>query len=233
MLAVRAGVGGAARRRRRPRRTSSGTASARPPPTTPTPPARSRRRWRGATTSRPAASPATSSSAGDAIALRRLRPARPLLGLPPLGRPRTSGTGSRASSPTAAASTSSRSTSHDGATTVNGFVHGPDGDEYVDRASTACWSGPTTAAPSSYRMTLTTGDGATLDDHRRAGRALGPGAPGPTTSPPSCTRRPMRLGADGVAGLRHLRAPRHRVRLTAPLGDPAAGGRRGAAIVGA
>ena len=42
--------------------------------------------------------------------LRRVRPARPLLGLPPLGRACTSGTGSPASSPTVAASTSSRCT---------------------------------------------------------------------------------------------------------------------------
>ena len=41
--------------------------------------------------------------------VRRLRPARPLLGVPPLGRACTSGTGSPASSPTAAPSTCSRS----------------------------------------------------------------------------------------------------------------------------
>ena len=49
-------------------------------------------------------------------------------------------------------------------------------------------------------MTLTTATGATLIDHRRACRALGARCARRPTSRPSCTRRPMRLEADGVAG---------------------------------
>ena len=112
--------------------------------------------------------------------------------------PRTSGTGSPASSPTAGPSTSSRSTprrrDH-----VNGFVHGPDGDEYVTSRRPRAGPRPTTVAPS-----------ATGDPHhrrrrdprrrRRAGRRLDARAPGRATSRSPCTRPRCGSRADGVPG---------------------------------
>ena len=107
---------------------------------------------------------------------------------------------------------------HDGATTVNGFVHGPAGDEYVtsvDRVLTRAADG----GAESYRMTLTTGDGATLTIDGRAGRRVGARAArrrparGRARDPDAARRRRR-------AGLRHLRAPGHRVRLTGTAGHP-------------
>ena len=67
---------------------------------------------------------------------------------------------------------------HDDATTVNGFVHGPDGDDYVtavDRVLDRADDG----GAATLRMTLTTASGATLAvTGERAGASV-PGAAGP------------------------------------------------------
>ena len=87
---------------------------------------------------------------------------------------------------------------HDGATTVNGFVHGPAGDEYVtsvDRVLTRASDG----GADTYLMTLTTGDGETLTiEGERAGASV-PVRPDPE-QPAVVHETPMRLSADGVPG---------------------------------
>ncbi len=87
---------------------------------------------------------------------------------------------------------------HDDVTTVNGFVHGPDGDDYitaVDRDLVRADDGGGT----SYAMTLATAGGATLRvTGARAGSSI-PVRPD-ETQPAVVHETPMRLEADGVPG---------------------------------
>jgi hypothetical protein len=87
---------------------------------------------------------------------------------------------------------------HDGTTTVNGYVHGPSGDEYVtavDRVLTRAEDG----GAESYRMTLTSADGATLSvAGERAGTSV-PVRPDPD-QPAIVHETPMRLSVDDGAG---------------------------------
>ena len=87
---------------------------------------------------------------------------------------------------------------HDGLTTVNGFVHTPDGDEYVtgvDRVLTQADDGGATR----YEMTLMTAGGAPL---RVLGERAGSSVPvRPAEDQPAVVHEtPMRLDADGVPG---------------------------------
>ena len=156
-----------------------------------------RRRWRGATTSRAAGSPATSWSAGAPIAFDGFGQRDHCWGF-------RHWAGLHQWHWVTGFLTDGRGFNlfevhtHDDATTVNGFVHGPDGDEYVtavDRVLIRAADG----GAASYRLTLTTADGATLDDRRRAGRRVGARAAGPD-QPAVVHETPMRLGADGVPG---------------------------------
>lgn len=87
---------------------------------------------------------------------------------------------------------------HDGATTINGFVHGPAGDDYVtavERVLERAEDGGGRA----YRMTLTTGSGATLTiSGERAGASV-PVRPDPS-QPAVVHETPMRLQAGDVHG---------------------------------
>jgi hypothetical protein len=87
---------------------------------------------------------------------------------------------------------------HDDVTTVNGFVHGPDGDDYVtavDRVLTRADDG----GAERYRMTLTTGTGWSLSvAGERAGTSV-PVRPDPA-QPAVVHETPVRLDADGVSG---------------------------------
>ncbi|MFL6204387.1 MAG: hypothetical protein ACJ739_03470 [Acidimicrobiales bacterium] len=87
---------------------------------------------------------------------------------------------------------------HDGATTVNGFVHGPDGDDYItsaDRVLTRADDG----GASSYALTAATAGGAHLHlVGERAGSSV-PVRPAPD-QPAVVHETPVRLDADGVAG---------------------------------
>ncbi len=87
---------------------------------------------------------------------------------------------------------------HDDVTTVNGFVHGPDGDDYVtgvDRVLARADDG----GAESYRMTLTTATGQTLAlEGERAGTSV-PVRPD-AQQPAVVHETPVRLKADGVAG---------------------------------
>jgi hypothetical protein len=87
---------------------------------------------------------------------------------------------------------------HDGATTVNGFVHGPTGDEYVTAVERVLAQGADGGADT-CQMTLTTGDGATLAlSGERAGASV-PVRPEPD-QPAVVHETPMRLIANGVPG---------------------------------
>ena len=87
---------------------------------------------------------------------------------------------------------------HDDVTTVNGYVHGPDGDEYVtavDRVLTRSDDG----GAESYRMTLATADGTALTvEGERAGSSV-PVRPAPE-QPAVVHETPVRLDASGVPG---------------------------------
>jgi hypothetical protein len=87
---------------------------------------------------------------------------------------------------------------HDDITTVNGFVHGPEGDDYVtavDRVLERADDG----GAASLRMTLRTASGTTLAlTGERAGSSV-PVRPAPD-QPAVVHETPIRLDADGVAG---------------------------------
>ncbi len=87
---------------------------------------------------------------------------------------------------------------HDGATSVNGFLHGPGGDEYVtsvDRVLARADDG----GAETYEMTLTSRDGATLTiSGERAGSSI-PVRPDPA-QPAVVHETPMRLRAGDVEG---------------------------------
>jgi hypothetical protein len=87
---------------------------------------------------------------------------------------------------------------HDGSTTVNGYLHGPDGDEYVtavDRVLERAADG----GGASYRMSLTTASGATLTvTGERASQSV-PVRPA-VDQPAVVHETPMRLQAGDVDG---------------------------------
>jgi hypothetical protein len=87
---------------------------------------------------------------------------------------------------------------HDDVTTVNGFVHGPDGDDYVtsvDRVLDRAEDG----GADRYRLTLTTASGGSLRvEGERAGSSV-PVRPAPD-QPAVVHETPVRLDVDGVAG---------------------------------
>jgi hypothetical protein len=87
---------------------------------------------------------------------------------------------------------------HDDTTTVNGFVHGPDGDAYVvavDRVLERSDDG----GAATYRMTLRTDSGTTVAvAGERAGGSV-PVRPAPD-QPAVVHETPMQLESDGVAG---------------------------------
>jgi hypothetical protein len=87
---------------------------------------------------------------------------------------------------------------HDGTTSVNGFVHGPGGDDYVTAADRVLVQGDDGSA-SSYELTATTAGGTNLRIvGERAGFSV-PVRPAPD-QPAVVHETPMRLDADGVAG---------------------------------
>jgi hypothetical protein len=87
---------------------------------------------------------------------------------------------------------------HDDLTSVNGFVHGPAGDEYVTGAARALQRDDDGGA-ATYEMTLTTADGATLAiSGERAGSSV-PVRPD-EEQPAVVHETPMRLVVDGVPG---------------------------------
>ncbi len=87
---------------------------------------------------------------------------------------------------------------HDDLTTVNGFVHGPDGDEYVTAAERVLLRSDD-GGGASYEMTLTTTSGQTLSVvGERAGASV-PVRPA-ADQPATVHETPMRLTADGVTG---------------------------------
>jgi hypothetical protein len=87
---------------------------------------------------------------------------------------------------------------HDGTTTVNGYVHGPDGDDYVVAADRVLQRADGGGA-STYRVTLTTATGASLTITGERGGFSVPVRPAPD-QPAVVHETPMRLEADGVAG---------------------------------
>lgn len=87
---------------------------------------------------------------------------------------------------------------HDGATTINGFVHGPAGDEYVTAVERVLERAEDGGADT-YRMTLTTGGGTALTiAGERAGASV-PVRPDPA-QPAVVHETPMRLQAGDVHG---------------------------------
>jgi hypothetical protein len=87
---------------------------------------------------------------------------------------------------------------HDGATTVNGFLHGPDGDDYITAAERVLVRGDDGGA-STYHLTATTVAGTTLTvSGERAGFSV-PVRPAPD-QPAVVHETPMRLDAEGVPG---------------------------------
>jgi hypothetical protein len=87
---------------------------------------------------------------------------------------------------------------HDGATTINGFVHGPAGDEYVtavDRVLDRAEDG----GAATFRMTLTTTAGTTLTVSGERAAASVPVRPDPE-QPAIVHETPVRISADGVSG---------------------------------
>ena len=87
---------------------------------------------------------------------------------------------------------------HDDVTTVNGFVHGPDGDEYVTAAERVLLRADD-GGGASYEMTLSTTSGQTLSVvGERAGASV-PVRPA-ADQPATVHETPMRLTADGVTG---------------------------------
>ena len=87
---------------------------------------------------------------------------------------------------------------HDGATSINGFVHGPSGDAYVTGADRVLVEDADGGA-ARYRMTLATADGGTLAvTADRAGFSV-PVRPA-ADQPAVVHETPMRLDVDGVAG---------------------------------
>jgi hypothetical protein len=87
---------------------------------------------------------------------------------------------------------------HDDVCTVNGFVHGPDGDDYVVAAERVLQRADDGGA-SSYQLTLTTASGATLAVTGERGGFSVPVRPAPD-QPAVVHETPVRLDADGVAG---------------------------------
>jgi hypothetical protein len=87
---------------------------------------------------------------------------------------------------------------HDDVTTVNGFLHGPDGDDYVTGTERVMERHEDGGA-SSYRMTLTTATGQALSVE---GERAGPSVPvRPAEDQPAVVHEtPVRLVADGVPG---------------------------------
>ena len=87
---------------------------------------------------------------------------------------------------------------HDGATSVNGFVHGPDGDDYVIAADRVLVQGDDGGA-ATYQLIATTAAGTTLTV---AGERAGFPVPvRPAADQPAVVHEtPVRLVADGVAG---------------------------------
>ena len=87
---------------------------------------------------------------------------------------------------------------HDGATTTNGFVHGPGGDEYVTAADRVLVRADDGGA-SSYDMTLTTAGGGTL--HVTGARAGASVPVRPDEDQPAVVHEtPMHLESGGVSG---------------------------------
>lgn len=87
---------------------------------------------------------------------------------------------------------------HDDTTSINGFVHGPSGDEYVTDVERVLLRADDGGA-ATYRLTLTTTSGATLVvTGERAGASV-PVRP-EEDQPAIVHETPMRLEADGVAG---------------------------------
>ncbi len=87
---------------------------------------------------------------------------------------------------------------HDDTTTVNGFVHGPDGDDYVTSAERVLLRADD-GGGERYEMTLTTQTGATLSvTGQRAGASV-PVRPA-ADQPATVHETPMRLVTDGVEG---------------------------------
>jgi hypothetical protein len=87
---------------------------------------------------------------------------------------------------------------HDDATAVNGFVHGPDGDDYVVAADRVLQRADDGGA-STYTLTVTTASGATLTVSGERGGLSVPVRPDPN-QPAVVHETPVRLDADGVAG---------------------------------
>jgi hypothetical protein len=87
---------------------------------------------------------------------------------------------------------------HDGTTSINGFVHGPDGDAYVTGADRVLHEDDDGGA-ARYQMTLATADGGTLSvTAERAGSSV-PVRPA-ADQPAVVHETPMRLDAGGAAG---------------------------------
>lgn len=87
---------------------------------------------------------------------------------------------------------------HDGTTTVNGYVHGPDGDDYVTVADRVLERDGDGGAVR-YRATLTTAGGSTL---AVAGERAGTSVPVRPAQDQTAivVETPMRLSADGAVG---------------------------------
>ena len=87
---------------------------------------------------------------------------------------------------------------HDGSTTINGYVHGPEGDEYVVASSRELERSEDGGAER-YRVLLERADGSALEVHgERAGFSI-PVRPA-DDQPVTVHETPMRLTADGVEG---------------------------------
>jgi hypothetical protein len=87
---------------------------------------------------------------------------------------------------------------HDGTTTVNGFIHGPDGDEYVTAADRVL-TGSDDGGAAAYHLTVHTDAGTSLVIvGERAGFSV-PVRPD-ADQPAVVHETPMRLEVDGVAG---------------------------------
>jgi hypothetical protein len=87
---------------------------------------------------------------------------------------------------------------HGDVTTVNGYVHGPDGDEYVTAADRVLLRADD-GGGAGYEMTLTTASGTTLSVIGERAGATVPVRPDPD-QPAVVHETPMRLRADGVEG---------------------------------
>ena len=81
---------------------------------------------------------------------------------------------------------------------MNGFIHGPGGDDYVIAADRVLQRADDGGADT-YRLTLTTTSGATLKISGERGGSSVPVRPAPD-QPAVVHETPVRLDVDGVAG---------------------------------